>query len=300
MSDVKNKAVYVYEPTTGPAITIEYDGTDADLADKLEAENVALVAKLAAAKIKNAHALAPDPSAKLYDPTSPMPQEQIEAEAIKFQNATPEYQGSAAQFAALAQYMSRFNLAPTAENWRMAFDALTELKLITKAKPTSPVDNTISGPSAFAQDGSPANKVFALINVTVEAGVEIVPDFTIELSPTTLDISTTGTASVSVSQAALNDLGFSDIVLYGVAYPPSLALALHLGRLSWRQSASYIEGAGTLTITFTTSGLAAGSYTFYIYGQSTNSKAPTGFLFENVAPYTGQIECTTALVLVVS
>jgi hypothetical protein len=101
-------------------VTITYDGTDADLAEKLEAANAALVGKIAQAKLKTKTDEFPDAPKYVEGEWS---QERIDQESLKFLQSTPEYVGTAASFQALVQFMSHHNLAMTAANCRLMLQA---------------------------------------------------------------------------------------------------------------------------------------------------------------------------------
>jgi hypothetical protein len=123
----------------GQPIRITYTD-DSDLAEKIEAANADLFGKVAKAKLKTQIDVYPD--AEKYVEGS-MDQEQIELEALKFQQSTPAYNGTPASFQALVAFMEKHSLSPTAANWKLAFNTLTEMGVLVPAKVVAPAQKSV-------------------------------------------------------------------------------------------------------------------------------------------------------------
>jgi hypothetical protein len=151
--------VFEYQPTDdhgrawGPLISIKYT-TDDELREALEEASADVIGKLAQAKLKT-RTEELDVPAERYDPESPMSQDEIEQEALKFTNETPAYHGTPANFAALVAFMQKHNLRPTAANWNLAFTALDKEGLLTKT--SGPVQKHVKALTIADIDRMPAD-----------------------------------------------------------------------------------------------------------------------------------------------
>jgi hypothetical protein len=143
MSEVVQKE-FVYQPTDdhgrewGLPISIKYT-TDDELREALEQANADVVGKVARQKLKTRIDVYPDAEKYVEGLWN---QERIEQEALVFAQSTPEYHGTPASFQALVAFMEKHQLSPTAKNWRLAFDALTEIGMLAPGKGIAPAQKS--------------------------------------------------------------------------------------------------------------------------------------------------------------
>jgi hypothetical protein len=132
--------------------------------------------------------------------------------------------------------------------------------------------NTIN---LFTVDGIPINAIYAEQTVQVTPGVPVTPDFSFTLDSATIHIGTTGIATLTITQTA--HAGFSGTTTFRILGIAESSVLLWGGDGNGHPLT--ITGSGTLVIRFITTGAAAQSIPFRVWGLANPQAVNTGDLF---------------------
>ena len=160
-------------------------------------------------------------------------------------------------------------------------------------------------PGAFTPSGIPATgAVYAEQTISVVPGVPITPDFSFTLSSSSIDIDSTGQATLTITQTALH--GFSGGVYYRF-YPNNQSTNTPPGAngavggapsLNWAANqtiyfafanplgGSPLPGSGSSSVTLTATDAPAGTYTGYVVGTAASGSGTANNPTIHIQPLT--------------